>query len=185
MAKRKNSRDKGGRGERAAAKEFSKWWGTDFVRTPSSGGFATQKFRDDWNAAGDLVTPDPTFPFCVECKWVEDWTMDQLLANDGCLIYKWWTQAIGECPADKLPLLVFKKNNHQFYCMVDTNDVYSVKFLTDNNSRYFTLPVPKELTSTQDMTVYIMTLKDFFKSEPTEWQKWKRNLVSKRLLRLS
>ena len=77
---RKNSRDKGGRGERAAAKEFRDWWGTDFARTPSSGGFATAKFRDDWNAAGDLVTPDNTFPFCVECKWVEDWTMEQLLS---------------------------------------------------------------------------------------------------------
>jgi hypothetical protein len=185
MKAKKNSRDKGGRGERAAAKAFGGWWGTDFARTPSSGGFATQRFRDDWNAAGDLVTPDPSFPFCVECKWVEDWSMEQLLRNDGCLIFKWWQQAIGECPADKLPFLVFKRNNHPFYCMIEADDLPSEQFLKDNDIRYFSMPIQKAVVGTYPMKVYIMVLTDFFKSEPEEWQRNKANLVANRQERLS
>lgn len=181
--KKKNSRDKGGRGERAAAKEFRDWWGTDFARTPSSGGFATQRFRDDWNAAGDLVTPDRDFPFCVECKWVEDWTMEQLLRNDGCLIYKWWQQAIEECPDDKLPLLVFKKNNHPFYCLINSVDMASTDFLREHNIRYFELPLTKDITGVYPMRVYVLLLSDFFKLEPEIWRKQKKSLVTNRQLR--
>jgi hypothetical protein len=184
MAK-KNSRDKGNRGERAAAQEFKGWWGTEFARTPSSGGFATPQFRADWNAAGDLVTPDTEFPFCLECKWVEDWTMEQMLRNDGCLIFKWWQQTLGECPPDKLPLLVFKKNNQPFYCMINTEDVASVDFLHDQNIRYFVLPLTKNITGTHDMSVYILTLEDFFKLEPKIWREQKQRLISNKQMRAS
>jgi len=180
----KKSRDKGGRGERAAAKEFRPWWGTDFARTPGSGGFATQRFRDDWNAAGDLVTPDPTFPFCVEVKWVEDWTLEQLLRNDGCLVYQWWQQVQGECPQDKLPLLVFKKNQHPFYCMIEADHMASEKFLSAENVRYFELPLTKAQTGVYPMRVYIMLLSDFFKLEPDVWRAHKDRLTTQRLSKL-
>lgn len=180
--KRKNSKDKGGRGERAAAKEFGQWWGTDFVRTPGSGAFNTRN-EGDWNAAGDLVTADPTFPFCVECKWVEGWTMEQLIRNDGCIIFQWWQQTVGECPDDRLPILVFKKNNHPFYCMINSEYIPDYSFLDD--VRYFTLPVPKQLTGTHDMQVYVMVLSDFFKLEPIVWKQNKKNLTRLRREKLS
>lgn len=182
---RKNSRDKGGRGERAAAKEFRGWWGTDFARTPGSGGFATMQFRDDWNAAGDIVTPDPTFPFCVEVKWVEGWTMEQLLRNDGTLVFKWWQQVIGECPPDKLPILVFKKNNHPFYCMLEVEDLACAQFLKDNDIRYFSMPMTKAVSGTYPMMVVIMLLSDLFKSDTETWQRAKNQLVAARQERLS
>lgn len=172
--KRKNSRDKGGRGERQAAKEFREWWGTDFVRTPGSGAFNTRN-EGDWNAAGDLVTADSTFPFCIECKWVEDWTMEQMLRNDGCIIFKWWQQTIGECPPDRLPLLAFKKNNHPFYVMVNSEYMPDYSFL--EGTRYFELPLSGDLTGTHGMNVYVMLLSDFFKSDPSVWKKSKKNLV--------
>jgi hypothetical protein len=180
---RQNSRDKGGRGERAAAKEFNSWWGTDFARTPSSGGFATQRFRDDWNAAGDLVTPDKNFPFCVECKWVEGWALEQLLKNDSCLVFSWWRQALGECPEDKLPLLVFKKNNHPFYCMVEAKYFPFQSTLNKQNVRYYTLPLSEATTKTTDMTVHIMLLEDFFKTIPLKWVERKDTLTSLRAIR--
>lgn len=116
--KRVNGRAKGQAAERKLAKLFSNWWGSEFARTPLSGGFATAKFREDWNAAGDLVTPDPTFPFCVESKKVEGWNLEQLLTSDRTLIHKWWAQTVKETPEGKIPLLVFTKNRAPLFAMM-------------------------------------------------------------------
>jgi len=113
-----NSRSKGARAERLLAQKFSAWWGSDFTRTPSSGGFSTKKFRDDWNAAGDLVTPDETFPFCVESKHAEGWHLEQVLTSPKCAIIKWWEQTVGETPKGKIPLLVFTRNRQPHFYML-------------------------------------------------------------------
>jgi len=113
-----NGRKKGQTAERKLAKLFSVWWGADFARTPLSGGFATAKFREDWNACGDLVTPDKSFPFCVESKKVEGWTLEQMLTSDKTLMHKWWEQTLTETPKGKIPLLVFTKNHAPLYAMV-------------------------------------------------------------------
>lgn len=124
MKKKINSRSKGKRGERALAKVFSEWWGTEFTSTPLSGGFGTKKFRDDWNASGDLVTPDDSFPFCVECKNAEGWHLEQLFTSPECLLVKWWRQSVNETPFGKIPLLVFKRNRHpwMFFMALDDMD---------------------------------------------------------------
>ena len=118
-----NGRKKGQTAERKLAKLFSVWWGSDFARTPLSGGFATAKFREDWNAAGDLVTPDETFPFCVESKKVEGWTLEQMLTSDRTHIHKWWQQTLSETPVNKIPLLVFTKNRAPLYVMMCVSDI--------------------------------------------------------------
>lgn len=110
-----NGRLKGNAQERKVAKAFSKWWGTEFTRTPMSGGFATKTFREDWNAVGDLVTPDTTFPFCVESKKVEGWHLEQLLTSPSCLWYSWWKQTLDETPDTKWPLLVFTRNRQPLF----------------------------------------------------------------------
>lgn len=120
-----NGRKKGQTAERKLAKQFSAWWGSDFARTPLSGGFATAKFRDDWDAAGDLVTPDKTFPFCVESKKVEGWTLDQLLTSDKTKMHSWWIQTIGETATGKVPMLVFTKNRAPTFVMMRKSDVVS------------------------------------------------------------
>ena len=120
MSKGKMSRDKGNRGQLQVAKLFANWWGTKFASTPLSGGFATPKFRQDWNAAGDIVTPDAAFPFCVEVKYQESWDLDQILTSDACTVWKWWDQCIRETPAGKTPLLVFRKNRKKWMCMIST-----------------------------------------------------------------
>lgn len=122
MKKRVNGRKKGQTAERKLAKLFSDWWGSEFARTPLSGGFATAKFREDWNACGDLVTPDKTFPFCVESKKVEGWSLEQLLTSDKTLIHKWWKQTLDETPEGKIPLLVFAKNHSPLYAIMRSSD---------------------------------------------------------------
>lgn len=111
--------------------------------------------------------------------------MEQLLRNDGCIIFDWWRQCLGECPPDKLPLLVFKKNQHPFYCMVDGWDMADYKFLRDEKVRSFELPLAKDITGTQAMNVRIMLLSDFFRLDPEVWKREKGNLVKSRQGRLA
>jgi hypothetical protein len=119
----KMSRNKGNRGQNAVAKLFAKWWGSEFTSTPMSGGFATKRFRSDWNAAGDIVTPDKTFPFCVEVKHQEAWELEQILTSDVCSVWKWWEQCVGETPVGQIPLLVFRKNHKPWFCMLRHSNI--------------------------------------------------------------
>lgn len=114
----KKSRSKGQRGERAVVKALTEWWGSEFARTPSSGGFKTKQFRDEWNAASDIVTSDETFPFGVEVKNCEGWHLEQLLTAPKCDLYSWWAQTTDECPSKKIPLLVFTRNHQPLFCMM-------------------------------------------------------------------
>lgn len=128
----KKGRDKGGRGQRQVAKIMSDWWGTEFTSTPLSGGFATKQFRDDWNAAGDIVTPDDSFPFCVEVKNAEGWNLEQLLLSEKGLIWKWWEQTVGETPEGKIPLLAFTRNHKPYFYMVYMGDIPAIQVEADD-----------------------------------------------------
>ena len=139
--KKKNSRDKGNRGQRAVAKLLSTWWGAEFASTPLSGGFATKRFRDDWNAAADVVTPDDTFPFSVEVKWQEDWCLDTLLTSEVGKVWKWWEQCVDEAPEGRIPLLVFKRNNQPWLYMIDTLETKALTL----GERNFGVQIPAEL----------------------------------------
>lgn len=119
----KKSRDKGSRGQREVAALLKPWWGAEFASTPMSGGFHTKKFREDWNAAADIVTPDDSFPFSVEVKWQEGWVLDELLTAPRTKIWEWWGQCVRECPAGKIPLLVFKRNRKPWMFMLFQADM--------------------------------------------------------------
>lgn len=123
--KRVNGRNKGATAERKLVKLFATWWDAAFFRTPGSGAFATRGFMDEdlSNMAGDLVTSDKTFPFCVESKKVEGWTLEQLLTSEKTHMNKWWEQTVRESPDGKIPLLVFTKNRAPIYVMIRRIDV--------------------------------------------------------------
>lgn len=170
MAKKKkrkgiNSRDKGGRGERAVIKLLEKWWGSDFAKTPQSGGFANKKFRDDWNAASDVVTPDETFPFSIEVKWWEDWSLDQILTAPKAPLWSWWEQAKRETPEGKLTLLVFKKNRQQFFMMAKLESDYN------RYQRQFIKSSRIKTTDNQGKVVYIRAFKDLLEEPKDKWAK--------------
>jgi|688.fasta_scaffold03047_38 hypothetical protein len=124
-SKRLNSRRKGQSAERRLVKLFEVWWDAKFFRTPGSGAFATRGFAgvDTSSMAGDIVTPDQTFPFCVESKKVEGWTLEQMLTSDKTHMHKWWDQAVEETPQGKIPLLVFTKNHAPLYAMMRVEDM--------------------------------------------------------------
>ena len=95
------------------------WWleinpQAEFARTPMSGG---SQLKIGWGMAGDIVCNDPDFPFHVEAKNQEAWKLVHLLEDKGKVLNDWWWQCISDCPANKIPLLMFTKNYRPDYCM--------------------------------------------------------------------
>lgn len=159
-----DSKDKGDRGEYAVRDLLEEWWGSDFAKTPKSGGFSTKKFRRDWNAEADVVTPDPTFPFAVEVKWQEKWILDDLLTRPKSKIWDWWEQAKGQSE-DKLTLLVFKRNFKPWFYMMKIHPEHT------DYQKDFVKSSPMRVIDRQGEAAYI-GLMDKLLAEPIE--KWKR-----------
>lgn len=155
---RKNSRRKGNRSELDVAKLFSDWCGEHVRRTPQSGGWSTAKF----GVTADLVCPNKAFPFHVEVKHREGWTLDDLVTgarqDHDKSIVQWWKQCMDSCPKiegkrgyvvlHKEPLLVFRRNRQPWLVMFHTR-----------------LDSPNHFT-VDGYAVSIMLLTEFLDSEP-------------------
>ena len=104
----RKAKRKGSSYERVLCKSFSEFWGAKFFRTPMSGG---SQLKHDYNLAGDISTPDETFPYHVEAKNQEALkSFHNIFTSSKCPVWKWWDQCTTECPDGKVPLLVFTKN---------------------------------------------------------------------------
>lgn len=164
MSKRKgiNSRSKGKRGERQIANMFEDWWGGEFSSTPLSGGYGTKTMRDGMQIAGDIMTPDPDFPFCVEVKNAEGWHLEQLLTSPKCSFYSWWDQTLGETPEGLIPILLFKRNHHPWCVALDSHDHAQVPLLPGD---WLILSGEGE-----DRKVHISLAENFLKTDKEVWR---------------
>jgi hypothetical protein len=65
----------------------------------------------DWVGGRDLIhTPSVYFPFSVEAKCVEGWSMDVLFTKPTALVVGWWEQCVEQAAEIKLlPLLVMAR----------------------------------------------------------------------------
>jgi hypothetical protein len=111
------SRDKGNRGEREVARIIQEWWRTleptaEFIRTPLSGGWATnQKAASHFHANGDLMTTSSLFPFCVEVKWRESWSVNYFLDGRPTPPWGWWQQCVeAALKTGDVPMMWMRKN---------------------------------------------------------------------------
>ena len=118
----KNSRAKGRRAERDVAKLLVEWWGTfeakcEFKVTPLSGGWGGRDggkhVRAHFKASGDLMTTATLFPFTVEVKHREQWSMRNLVAGRATPPWDWWLQAQRQADEEGgIPMLWFRKNKY-------------------------------------------------------------------------
>jgi len=110
------SRQKGNVAEREVAALIQPWWQTieptcTFVRTPLSGGWGGRETRAGFKASGDLMTTAAKFPFTVEVKRRESWTLERLLAGKASPVWEWWRQSIGQAEEMLVnPMLWVRRN---------------------------------------------------------------------------
>lgn len=96
----KHHRAKGSRGELEVAHIIMTWWAklepaARFIRTPLSGGWQhDSQAASHYNACGDIMTTAAFFPFCVEVKWREAWSVDRFLDGRQCPPWGWWRQTV-------------------------------------------------------------------------------------------
>lgn len=97
----KNAKRKGGQYERTIAQRFKERFGLDLKRTPQSGGFAKKSTKaDDFRGDITLVDADKEFLLHCECKNCKTWSLPA-----------WLSQAQGDCPRGRVPLVIFHKYN--------------------------------------------------------------------------
>ena len=150
------SRNKGAAYERKIAKILSAWWGEKFFRTPLSGGH--QDMASQMAVVGDIITKDKNFPFHLELKKQEGWALENVLTSDKKgKIGDWIAQAKSDCKEDKIPFLIFSKNYHPDFFLLEK---------TEKSSFIFSL-IEEKLSSIFILTkenLAIGLLDDFLKS---------------------
>lgn len=121
---------KGQRGEREVCNLLMNWWtpyypDAVFIRTPGSGGWGGgskfhQSVKTDMRASGDVMTTLREFPFSVEVKWREKWSMDRVLKGRPSPVWDWWKQAQSQAIKDGLqPMLWFRRNRERWSVFLD------------------------------------------------------------------
>lgn len=119
-----NAREKGATAEREVAALLKAWWdpyepGCQFVRTPGSGGWGTPQLRGEFEAAGDLMTTSKHFPFGMEVKRREGWSLDRVAAGKPSPVWGWWRQCQKAAEEmGKVPCLWFRKSKEGWFVML-------------------------------------------------------------------
>lgn len=78
-----------------------------------------------WDGAGDILhrpALSARWPFCVECKRVEGWTLDGALSRSW-VVLEWWEQAAKQARSVGLaPLLICGRNRRPSYAFLREGD---------------------------------------------------------------
>lgn len=120
------SRQKGSVAEREVAELFQAWWRQlepecRFVRTPLSGGWHGPDVRKGFKASGDLMTTAERFPWTIEVKRREGWSMDRLTSTHkgGSKVWGWWLQAQTQGKEQgSEPMLLLRKSREPWRLIV-------------------------------------------------------------------
>lgn len=114
-----NGHAKGSRGERFVAGTLQAWWRrrettAEFVRTPQSGGWRKDTgARAHFAACGDVMTTAAHFPFCVEVKWRENWSINNLMQGKRTPPWDWWLQSIDAAAEQGSVPMMWMRRNYQ------------------------------------------------------------------------
>lgn len=115
---------KGSHAENEVAKRLVMWWrpiepDARFRRTPKSGGWATAADRGGFKAAGDVMTTAKRWPFTVEVKRHEGWSVHTLTQGRPSPVWQWWRQCCREADEEaRIPMLWLRKNRQPWLVML-------------------------------------------------------------------
>ena len=114
---------KGNKAELEVARILEPWWRqlepeATFVRTPRSGGWT--QGRDLFDARGDLMVKGaPRFPFLVEVKRREKWSLENFEEGKPCPVWGWWVGACRDAEhAKRRPMLWTRHNRREWIVLV-------------------------------------------------------------------
>lgn len=116
----KASKRKGSSFELKTSKVLTTWWGEgEFNHTPASGALHWKK---DNRVSGDIVPPaNSTFPFSVECKNHEGWTLENAITNTSPFP-SFWDQCTTDAEKfNKIPMLIVKRNRVKPWIFIPYN----------------------------------------------------------------
>ncbi|QDP43138.1 hypothetical protein Goe24_01130 [Bacillus phage vB_BsuM-Goe24] len=153
----KKSKTKGSSYELKIAKLLTSWWGGgNFSRVPASGGL---HWGTDQRVAGDIVPPpEAEFPFVIECKKREEWTMDHILLDIG-QPKDWWAQVVNDARRVKLvPILIFSRNRAKDFIMLPyTSEMYDKLNKVDKSAMITTVSIKNIRDEIQLFDVIVST----------------------------
>lgn len=154
---------------------------------PASGGL---HWKGSNNVTGDIVAPlEAGFPFVVECKKREEWTIENLFLNNKD-IKNWWGQVVGDSKeSGKIPMLIFTRNRAKVFVTMP----YNYGLIQEIENREFPLMVSnieykdeygdthcyKTFTTVQEAITSFKPFKDtdknyikfYFNPNTYDWQK--------------
>lgn len=130
-----NGRRKGASAEREVAALVQEWWrrlpleqqavpdgkDSEFVRTPQSGGWSTQRVRGAFKVAGDLSSTSTSWPFTVEVKRREQWTLTNFVraGKRGSPVWDWWAQSVKSAKEEGgIPMLWMRRSRTPWMVIV-------------------------------------------------------------------
>jgi hypothetical protein len=128
VTSRVNGRQKGARAELEVAALIQTWWSRrepDVIvkRTPGSGGWASPDARAVFRTAGDLVISSTKWPWSVEIKRREAWSLERLCKGGASPVWGWWRQAGEQArEMDLRPMLWFRRSHAAWLVMLSLDD---------------------------------------------------------------
>lgn len=164
----RGSRAKGSNYERVIAKKLSPIWGGEFSRTPGSGSL---HWGSDNRVAGDIVAPpEVNFPFVVECKKHEGWTVENIMLDNG-EPKTWWAQVVTDCRrVKKTPMLLFSRNRAKDFVMVPyAKSLYDRLTIAGNTDVMRTLVTIKNVRDEEQVFDVIVTTFDTIFKEDVDY----------------
>lgn len=162
-----NSKKKGSDFERVTAKAFSNWWGVKAFRVPGSGSL---HWGETMNVGGDVTfPPEARFPFVIECKKHEGWTLENIILNNK-EPKTWWSQVVGDALENhKVPMLVFTRNRAETFVIVPYNAGFECALEDGHTGIYPTITYIEYLDHLKRplrYTVMILKQSDLFTLNP-------------------
>lgn len=141
---------------------LTEWWGGgEFHRAPASGGL---HWASDHRVAGDIIPPSESdFPFVVELKKREGWTIEHILLDIG-EPRDWWRQVIEDSRrVKKTPLLMFSRNRAKDFVMVPYDADFYSKLIDVSTDVMVTPVTTKTVRDTEEVFYVIVTTFDTLK----------------------
>lgn len=180
-----NGRTKGACAEREVAKLIQAWWGQlpvptqltpdgkpcQFVRTPQSGGWGTAQTRGNYRVAGDVSSTSASWPFTVEAKRREGWTLSVFVRamKRGSPVWEWWAQCCKAASEEGgVPMLWMRKSRQPWLVLLPESIALPILGLTSADI-YWPDPAVVKQHNTTDIHPIGYLASTVLASPPDSW----------------